>query len=150
MDNLLHTRQDVLALLKQNLVVAQARMKLQADQHRSNRSFAVGDWVYLRLHAYRQHSLRLKGYKILSPRFFGPFVESWGGGLQVSFTYWLSNSSSVPHFLFEAKIGYSHCSITHSSLVDFDGLLHPKPIAILQHSSKQLRTHTITEVLVKW
>ena len=33
-DKVLQTRQDMLALLKQNLISTQARMKLQADQHR--------------------------------------------------------------------------------------------------------------------
>ena len=56
-DQLLHARQDLVTLLKQNLVLAQARMKAQADQHRSDKSFGVGDWVYLKLQPYRQHSL---------------------------------------------------------------------------------------------
>jgi hypothetical protein len=36
-------------LVHQHRVRAQARMKKQADQNRSERSFAVGDWVYLKL-----------------------------------------------------------------------------------------------------
>ena len=36
-------QQQVLQLLKDNLVLAQNRMKQQADQHRSERSFNVGD-----------------------------------------------------------------------------------------------------------
>ena len=39
-------QQQVLQLLKDNLVLAQNRMKQQADQHRSKRSFVVGDWGY--------------------------------------------------------------------------------------------------------
>ena len=35
--------QQVLQLLKDNLTLAQNRMKQQADQHRSERSFEVGD-----------------------------------------------------------------------------------------------------------
>ena len=48
-------------------------MKLLADQHRSDKSFSVGDWVYFKLQPYRQLSLRVKGYNKFSPRFFGPF-----------------------------------------------------------------------------
>jgi hypothetical protein len=33
-------------------------MKQQADQHRSERSFEVGDWVFLRLQPYKQMSLK--------------------------------------------------------------------------------------------
>ena len=42
-------QQEVLQLLNNNINLAQNRMKQQADQHRSERSFDVGDWVFLRL-----------------------------------------------------------------------------------------------------
>ena len=35
--------QQVLSLLKQNLLLTQERMKSQVDKHRSERSFAVGN-----------------------------------------------------------------------------------------------------------
>ena len=73
MDNFLRARQELLPFLKQNLTSAQARMKLLADQHRSNKSFSVGDWVYIKLQPYRQSSLRVKGYTKFSPKFYGPF-----------------------------------------------------------------------------
>ena len=53
-DSVFQCRQHILTLLKQNLVDAQARMKQQCDLHRSERAFNVGDWVYLRLHPYKQ------------------------------------------------------------------------------------------------
>jgi len=40
-------KQQVLQLLNDNLMFAQNRMKQQTDQHRSERSFDVGDWVFL-------------------------------------------------------------------------------------------------------
>ena len=42
-------QQEVLQLLKDNLNLAQNRMKQEANQHRSKRSFDVGDWVFLQL-----------------------------------------------------------------------------------------------------
>ena len=42
-------QQQVLQLLKDNLNLAQDWMKQQADQHRNEQSFNVGDWVFLRL-----------------------------------------------------------------------------------------------------
>lgn len=73
MDQLLKKRSKVLSLLKHNLFTAQSRMKLQANQHRIDRSFKVGEWVYLRLQPYRHLTLRSKGFNKLSPRFYGPF-----------------------------------------------------------------------------
>ena len=71
-DAVLHDRTVLLDLLKQNLVTAQVRMKTQANQHRSYKSFQVGEWVFLRLQPYKQLSLNSKGFHKLSPRYFGP------------------------------------------------------------------------------
>ena len=49
LDSLLSRRQAILDTLKVHLVATQARMKTQADRHRQERSFVVGDWVFLRL-----------------------------------------------------------------------------------------------------
>ena len=62
------TRQQLLALLKQNLVATQERMKLNADKHRTERKFAEGDWVYLRLLPYKQKSMKQKHLGKFSPR----------------------------------------------------------------------------------
>lgn len=34
------------SVLKENFKIAQQRMKFYADQHRTERVFAAGDWVY--------------------------------------------------------------------------------------------------------
>jgi len=47
---LLEERSTMLAAVRQHLLRAQQRMKHQADKRRSERSFQVGDFVYLRLH----------------------------------------------------------------------------------------------------
>ena len=57
-DDHLQSRQQVMSLLKQNLLLAQERMKVQVDKHRVERSSSEGDWVYLRLQPYRQRSLK--------------------------------------------------------------------------------------------
>ena len=51
-DHLQH-QQEVLQILKDNLVTLQYRMKKQADQHRSEKIFEEGDWVFLRLQPYK-------------------------------------------------------------------------------------------------
>ena len=55
-------------------MLAQNRMKQQADQHRNERSFDVGDLVFLQLQPYKQISLKQakKDHK-LSPKYYGPY-----------------------------------------------------------------------------
>jgi hypothetical protein len=67
-------QQQVLQILKDNLTMAQNRMKQKTNQHHSERSFEVGDWVFLRLQPYKQLSLKqAKKDNKLSPKYFGPY-----------------------------------------------------------------------------
>ena len=58
MEDHIEHQQQVLQILKDNLTMAQNHIKQQADQHRSERSFEVGDLVFLRLQTYKQMSLK--------------------------------------------------------------------------------------------
>jgi hypothetical protein len=70
----IENQQQVLQILKDNLTMAHNRMKQQADQHRSERSFEVGDWVFLRLQPYKQMSLKqAKKDNKLSSKYYGPY-----------------------------------------------------------------------------
>ena len=69
----LKSRQQLTSFLRHNLVAAQEIMKLYFDKHIAERSFAVGDQVFLRLEAYKQKSLKHHQVKKLSPKYYGPF-----------------------------------------------------------------------------
>jgi hypothetical protein len=70
----IENQQQVLSNLKDNLTMAQNCMKQQADQHRSEKSFEVGNWVFLRIQPYKQMSLKQanKDNK-LSPKYYVPY-----------------------------------------------------------------------------
>jgi hypothetical protein len=65
--------QDILKELKDHLQRKQNQQKVQVDKHRVERTFEVGDLVYLRLQPYRQDSIKRSGAEKLQPRFFGPY-----------------------------------------------------------------------------
>jgi len=49
-------------------------MKQQADQHRSERSFDVCDWLFIRLQPYKKMSLKqAKKDNKFSPKYYGPY-----------------------------------------------------------------------------
>jgi len=61
-------------LLQQQLTRAQHRQKMQADKNRSERSFDMGDMVYLKLQPYIQTSIATRASHKLSFRYFGPYL----------------------------------------------------------------------------
>ncbi|KAA0033720.1 hypothetical protein IC582_013177 [Cucumis melo] len=71
-EQLLKERDLVISALKENLLIAQNRMKKQADLHRRELKFRVDD-VYLKLRPYRQRSLTRKRCEKLAPKFYGPY-----------------------------------------------------------------------------
>ena len=73
-------------------------MKQQADQHRNERIFDVGDWVFLRLQPYNKMSLKQanKDNK-LSTNYYGPYKVLQKIGT-MEYKLELSTSSQVHPF----------------------------------------------------
>lgn len=110
-DQSLQERNRILSQLKTNLVVAQVCMKQQADKHRSERSFEVGDMVFLRLVPYHHQSLAKHPFHKLQPRFYGPCITKGGlSCLQDRFACNFKTSSSFSCFLLKKAIGHWYCT----------------------------------------
>jgi hypothetical protein len=73
LDVWLKERADLLPLIRHHLERAQRRMKAQADKKRLERSFQVGEWVYLKLQPYVQVSVAQRASQKLGFKFFGPY-----------------------------------------------------------------------------
>ena len=113
-------------------------MKINADRHRTERNFAEGDWVYLRLQPYKQRSLRQSKMGKWSPRYSGPFqiLKKFG---QVSYKLDLPLDSKLhPTFhvsYLKAKLGQHVATIPTLPIVDAEGILSLEPIVVLQERS---------------
>ena len=128
-------------------------MKLNIDKHRTERKFAEGDWVYLKLQPYKQRTMKQKHLGKLSPRYYGPFQILQKVG-KVSYKLDLPLDSRLhPTFhvsCLKSKLGQYVVSLPSLPSVDSEGIISPEPIAVLQEMTHQLRRRTITQVLVQW
>jgi hypothetical protein len=73
-NNIIIERQAATRMLKEQLIRAHNRMKKYANSKRSERKFHIGNWVYLKLHMYRQISVQgnTSTHK-LKQKYYAPF-----------------------------------------------------------------------------
>ena len=154
MEHHIEHQQQVLQLLKDNLMLAQSRMKQQADQHRIERSFDVGDWVFLRLQPYKQMSLKQanKDNK-LSPKYYGPYKVLQNIGT-MAYTLELPAASRL-HLVFNVSclkkvIGNKLPAQTILLELDEEGKIILEPEAVIETRTRQLQNRSISEYLIKW
>ncbi|KAL0398581.1 UNVERIFIED_CONTAM: Transposon Ty3-G Gag-Pol polyprotein [Sesamum radiatum] len=151
-EGLIQERTKVMQLLKDNLHLAQQRMKLYADKRRSEREFEVGDEVFLKLQPYRQTSVALRKQLKLSAKYFGPYkiLEKVG---KVAYKLALPPEAKIhPVFhvsLLKKKIGSRY--FPSVSLPEFeDEVFKVHPVAILARRLVPRNNVGVAQVLIQW
>lgn len=150
-DQCLRDREDMLLMLKFHLSRAQHRMKQFADQHRTYRSFELGDYVYVKLQPYRQRYVVVRSNQKLSPKYFGPYkiVNKCGS---VAYKLELPTGSQV-HPVFHVSqlkeaVGNVETSTVLPSVVS--DVLIKEPELILARKMVKRQGRAVTKVLIKW
>lgn len=140
----------VLASVRQHLARMQQRMKYQADKHRTEREFAVGDEVFLRLQPYIQKSIARRVNQKLTFKFFGPFrvLERIGA---VAYKLDLPPASRV-HPVFhvsQLKLCIGPRTLVSPTLPAPDAMFKV-PAQVLHRRVRQRGNRSFTQVLVQW
>ncbi|KAL0315333.1 UNVERIFIED_CONTAM: Transposon Ty3-G Gag-Pol polyprotein [Sesamum radiatum] len=151
-EELMQERVKVLQLLKDNLHQAQQRMKIYVDRKKSEREFALGDEVFLKLQPYRQTSVSLRKQLKLSAKHFGPYkiIEKVG---KVAYKLELPPGSKIhPVFqvsLLKKKVGSKYFPLVH--LPEFeDEVFKVYPETILARRLVPRNNVGVPQMLIQW
>ncbi|XP_075080352.1 uncharacterized protein LOC142165870 [Nicotiana tabacum] len=148
-------RQHILQQLKENLQVAQARMKFFADKNRTERVLNEGDMVYLKLQPYKQASVAVAVRKNLklSAKYYGPYniLEKIGA---VAYRLELLVGSQI-HPVFhisqlKKRVGPDINSQHQPPLCDDDGCVMVQPMTILRRRVVKISNAATMKVLEEW
>jgi hypothetical protein len=150
LDTILTDRENILQLLKNKLLKAQATMKKFADRNRLPHPFKEGDYVFVKLRPHRQISVAGRRIKKLSKRYYGPFKITKAMG-PVAFELGLPPESKIHPVFHVSQLKPCHdATIQPLELPPLAIDNHPliQPLAILGWRNKEGTADQ--QVLVQW
>ncbi|XP_047251512.1 uncharacterized protein LOC124886667 [Capsicum annuum] len=150
-DRDLAAREAIIQLIKFHIARAQQRMKDVTDKHRSDRSFEVGDWVYLKLQPYRHVSVASRPFNKLAAKYYGPYVVEAKIGV-VAYRLLLPSEVLIHPSLHVSQL--KRClvvpsSISHPPVLHLSSPQCPLPGAILDRRMVKKGNKATTQVLIK-
>ena len=147
----LQERENMLLVLKFHLLRAQHRMKQFADAHRTDRTFDIGDLVFVKLQPYRQGSVVMRSNQKLAPKYYGPYkvIDRCG---KVAYKLLLPSNSMI-HPVFhvsqlKAVVGNVLTSTQLPSIIS--DVLIKESAVILERKMVKRQGKVATMVLVQW
>ncbi|KFK38387.1 hypothetical protein AALP_AA3G106900 [Arabis alpina] len=151
LENRLSERDATLEVIRQHLLRAQQVMKQQADTHRRDIEFAVGDWVFVKLKPYRQKSLAKRINEKLAARFYGPYeIEERIGA--VAYKLKLPPGTRIHHTfhvsLLKAALGSALTPVSLPEQLTSEGVLEAQPALVLKERINSMSGQA--ELLIKW
>lgn len=139
--------------IRKDIQAAQDRQKHYADEKRSDRTFSIGDKVFLRVRPKRSN-LSLGKYKKLSPRYCGPYeiVKRIG-----THAYKLNLPTHLKvHDVFHISLlkpyipSPDHVLNDDQIVMPTQNVLELQPEKILETRERTLRNRSIREHLIQW
>jgi hypothetical protein len=145
-------KQQMITRLKENLAQAQARTKKYADMNRTERSFSVGDMVYLKLQPFRHTAFGLHQNLKLSSKFYGPFRILAKVG-QAAYKLHLPSTADI-HPIFHVSqlkkhLGPRAVPKDNLPMVTPDGHIKVQSVSVLDTRAMQRRDEVVTQWLIQ-
>lgn len=146
-------KEEMVLKIKENLLQAQGRIKHFADKRRTERTFEVGDMVYLKMQLDRQNAFGLRGALKLRSKYYGPFrvMERIG---RVAYKLQLPDDAHI-HPVFHVSqlkkhVGLNAVPLPGLPLVGDDGKVKNYPVSVLERRVIPRRNEHVVQWLVQW